>query len=343
MGIKVSIFGVAGYTGAQLLSILTNHSEIYIDAVFGNKTVGMSLPEIFQKNTNVPQKKIISHRDYNFKNSDLVFSCLPHGESQKILNDINGPKVIDLSADYRFDDISLYNAVYNIKHKSKKKNSAFLYGLPELNSNLIKKANFVSNPGCYPTSILIPIIPILKSNIINKKLDIFVDSKSGISGAGKKVTEQKQFMNLNQNFYPYNVCTHRHQYEIEQEMNKICKNFSMTFLTHLLPISRGLQSTIFIKNLNIEANDLRGFFLEYFKNFTFVKILGENQNPEISKVVGTNLISFAIYENKKNNTIIIISVIDNLIKGASGQAVQNMNLMFGLKEDEGLKNISIVP
>ena len=121
MGIKVSIFGVAGYTGAQLLSILTNHSDIYIDAVFGNKTVGMSLPEIFQKNTNIPKKKIISHRDYNFKNSDLVFSCLPHGESQKILNNISGPKVIDLSADYRFDDISLYNEVYNIKHKSKKK------------------------------------------------------------------------------------------------------------------------------------------------------------------------------------------------------------------------------
>ena len=183
----------------------------------------------------------------------------------------------------------------------------------------------------------------MKSNIIEKKLDIFVDSKSGVSGAGKKVTEQKQFMNLNQNFFPYNVCSHRHQYEIEQEMNKICKNFSMTFLTQLLPLSRGLQSTIFIKNLNIGANDLRSFFLEYFKNCAFVKILGENQNPEISKVVGTNLISFAVYENKRNNTIIIISVIDNLIKGASGQAVQNMNLMFGLKEDEGLNNITTVP
>ena len=343
MGIKVSIFGVAGYTGAQLVSILTNHSDINIDAVFGNKTVGMRLGEIFQKNTNIPEKKIINYQDYNFENSDIVFSCLPHGESQKILNDINASKIIDLSADYRFDDIFLYNEVYNTKHKSKKKNSTFFYSIPELNSDLIKKADFVSNPGCYPTSILIPIVPILKSNIINKKLDIFVDSKSGISGAGKKVTEQKQFMNLNQNFFPYNICSHRHQYEIEQEMNKICNNYSMTFLTQLLPISRGLQSTIFIKNLNIEANELRGFFLDYFKNCAFVKILGENQNPEISKVIGTNLISFAIYENKKNNTIIIISVIDNLIKGASGQAVQNMNLMFGLKEDEGLRNISILP
>ena len=340
---KVSIFGVAGYTGAQLVSILINHQNVKIDAVFGEKTIGKKLQDFLPKSMCVPNKEIIDYEEYDFEKSDIVFSCLPHGISQKVLSNIKAKKIIDLSADFRFDSSSIYEKIYNIRHESKKKNLNFFYGIPELSSERIKKSNFISNPGCYPTSILIPMIPILKSDFLKKKLDIFIDSKSGLSGAGKKMTEQNQFMNINQNFFPYNICQHRHQYEIEQEMEKLNSKYSLTFLTQLLPISRGLQSTIFIKSLNIEVDELRKYFVQFYKNSPFVRILDEGEFPEISNVVGTNFITFGVYEDKKNKIIIIISVIDNLIKGASGQAIQNMNLMLGFSETEGLKKINLAP
>lgn len=342
MKAKVSIFGVSGYTGTQLVSILLNHKKIELDAVFGRKSAGMSLSSIFPYNLNVPEKKIIDYENYNFKNCDLVFSCLPHGISQKVLNKIDPNKIIDLSADYRFDDVKTYEMTYNEKHFLETKNNEFVYGLPEINRDLIKKSNYISNPGCYPTSILIPIMPIIKSDFVKKKINLFIDSKSGISGAGKKITGQNQFMNINQNFITYNVGNHRHQSEMEQEISKLKKNYSITFLTQLLPISRGLQSTIFIQGLDIQADELRSYLNKYFANEMFVNILEKNKFPNLSNVVGTNNLLFGIFEDRKNQTIIIISIIDNLIKGASGQAVQNMNIILGFEENEGLENISAV-
>jgi len=342
MKINVSIFGVSGYTGTQLISLLVNHKNVNIVGVFGNKTLGKNLSEIFPQIENIPDIKISDYKKFNFKNCDLVFLCLPHFQSQHIIKSIKSCKVIDLSADYRISDEKKYKIWYEKEHLDKKMLKNFTYGLPEINRKKIKGSSYIANPGCYPTSVLIPLVPLFKEKII-KEDSIIIDSKSGVSGAGKNPSVEKLFFEINENFYAYNIDKHRHLGEIEQEIKLYRKTVNITFIPHLLPVSRGILSTIYIKDNDKNFMRVQKFLKEYYLNDFFVKFLPFGEAPSLRMVNGTNniLISFFQDFNKKN--IIIVTCIDNLIKGAAGQAIQNMNIMFGFNEKESLILKKVIP
>ncbi len=341
MGIKAAILGVSGYTGQQLLSILSNHSEVEIKAIFGKKSIGKTIRDIASKDSNLSELKVQNYINYNFKDIDIVFSCLPHNTLQKIIKKINAKKLIDLSADFRFQSAKKYKEFYNYQHTNPQMLKKFTYGLSEINKTKIKNSNFVANPGCYPTSVLIPLIPILKN--IKNKSSIIIDAKSGLSGAGKILNDSNLFVETNENIRPYKVFTHRHYPEIMEKIEENNIDCELTFTPHLIPISRGILSTIYLKNININSKRIRDILKKKYHEDYFVEILSEGVMPSLKSIIGTNKISLNIFEDTTSKTIVIISAIDNLIKGAAGQAVQNMNLMYNLNVTESLKVISMVP
>ena len=341
MKIKAAILGVSGYTGQQLLSILSNHNQVTIEAIFGSNTVGKRAGEVLPVTNYASDIEILDSSNYDFSSIDVVFSCLPHRNLHKTVENINSEKIIDLSADFRFSSAKKYEDYYNFNHRNPELLEKFVYGLSEINEELIRNSNFIANPGCYPTSILIPLIPIL--NRTNNDVSIMIDAKSGMSGAGKTLTDSNLFVEINENLKPYKIFTHRHQPEIMEQLEKNNQSFDLTFVPHLIPISRGILSTIYLKNVKEKYNILRKTLEDTYQNSCFVKILPAGIIPNIKNVLGTNNICINIFEDNLSDTIVIISVIDNLIKGAAGQAVQNMNLMYNLNVCESLKKISMIP
>ncbi len=336
MKINVSIFGVSGYTGAQLLSILSHHSNVNIVSIFGEASVGKKINQIYPNFKNLPDLTIQKSEMFKRKSNDISFFCLPHKKSQNLIKSFDFKRVIDLAADFRINNENDYFEWYDSKHDCPEKLKNFTYGLTELNRNKIMNSNFVANPGCYPTSVLIPLIPLLKKRKISNFNSIIIDSKSGVSGAGKKLSEENIFSEINENFQAYNVSKHRHLGEIKQELKKYKNKLSVTFVPHLLPTTRGILSTIYLKSCGVDIKELRRFYNDFFCDESFISILDEGVYPNIKNVNGTNKLSFNIFTDYENDQLIIVSCIDNLIKGASGQAVQNMNLMFELKENQAL-------
>ena len=270
---------------------------------------------------------------------DLVFLCLPHGVSHKFVKNFHKKiKIIDLSADFRLDSNDLYLKNYKINHMCPELLDQFIYGLPEIN-NKIKNTNLnVSVPGCYPTSILIPLVPLLDNNLI-KVENIIIDSKSGYSGAGKKFDTNNIKKDFEFNFYNYNTNEHRHICEIQQELDKHSnQNIIFSFNPHILPIYRGMMSTIYCDlQKNIFLKDVKDCLNNFAENLLFVDILSDNIRGDFFKVQNTNKCFIKLFNHKSKSKIIIVSLIDNLLKGAAGQAVQCANLMFGFKEDAGLQ------
>ena len=334
MQINVCIFGVSGYTGSQLIHFLAKHKFVNIVGIFGNETIGGKIKDLFPSLKNLPDLTISNYSDFNFGNVDLIISCLPHGKFQSsIINNLKEKtSIIDLSGDFRLDDLSLYEEFYGIKHKSKDINSKFVYGLSEVYKKEIKKAKFIANPGCYPTSILLPLIPLIKKRIVNNQ-HIIIDSKSGVSGAGKKLEIKNLFSEINENFYSYGLTKHKHFAEIDQEISKFGDN-TFTFIPSLVPVTRGLQSTIYLEK-NESVMFYKKIIKDFYKNEPFVQIL-DKKSPTFSDVKYTNNLLLNIFEDYKKKRIIIVSCIDNLVKGAAGQAIQNMNLMFEFDEKESL-------
>ncbi len=336
MSLNVCVFGVTGYTGSKLLYYLNKHKKTTIVGVFGKSKIGENLDELHPNIKDLPKLKISDHNDFDFSKVDLIFSCLPPGMFQsKIIENLDpNISIIDLSGDFRLENKKTYEYFYETSHKNFHLKDKFVYGLSEINRNLIKKSKFISNPGCYPTSILIPLIPLLENKIVNSG-HIIIDSKSGVSGAGKKTVENKLSAELNNNFYSYSVTSHKHFPEIDQEIKKFNKEVSFTFVPNLLPIFSGLQSNIYIDHEDIELKQIKDAINNYYNGTFFVKI--KNEKPvKLSEVQGTNNVFINIFEDYEKKKILIISSIDNLIKGAAGQAIQNMNLMFDFKENESL-------
>ncbi len=342
--INIGIIGGSGYTGLELVKILKNHKYSNISFLtsrtYKNKSVGEVFPSILDDGENsLVFKETALKNDY--ENIDLLFLCLPpHSSMEHIKNNIDNKdlKIIDIGSDFRINDPDSYKIWYGKDHIIPGLLKDFVYGLPEINKDLIKKSSYVANPGCYPTSVLLGLAPLLKAGL---KLDhIHIDSKSGVSGAGRKLAEPYLFGSLNNNFYAYSPKGHRHIGEMEQEIKKISgHDYKIDFTPHLLPVNRGIFSSIYCK----VAGDLpEGFKENIIKNYTdfysesiFVKISAEGM-PQLKDVVGTNRCLIGISYDERTSTLKIFSAIDNLLKGAAGQAVQNMNLMFGLKEHEGL-------
>ena len=338
---NIAVIGATGYTGLDLVYLLSKHPKVKIVNLCASKNLGKSI-NFFDKRIKKKLPKITSVKKINWKILDLVFLSLPNNEAQKIIrkNFYNNKKIkfIDLSADFRINDAKIYKKYYKTKHKAKKLIKHSLYSIPELSKEKIKQFRIISNPGCYPTSIQIPLIPIIKKNLINTN-SITIDSKSGYSGAGKNFEKKFTHKNLYSSTFAYNTKNHRHVCEIDQEFFlKTKRKVKFTFNPHLLPTFRGILSSIYV---NVEkgksANVIRNELLKYYKNSKFIKILKLNSQIGTGNVLNTNNCEISICETRIKKKLIIFSAIDNLVKGASGQAIQNMNLLFNFSEHLGLK------
>ncbi|MBD1138102.1 N-acetyl-gamma-glutamyl-phosphate reductase [Pelagibacterales bacterium SAG-MED41] len=339
--INIAIIGATGYTGLDLVYILSKHPRVKIKQLCATKNLGKKI-SFFDKRIKKKLPNISSVKKVNWSNLDLVFLSLPNGEAQKLLKKIyfknKNLKFIDLSADFRISNTKIFERNYNFKHKAKTLIKDSFYSLPELNNQKIDKFKIISNPGCYPTSIQLPLVPLFKKNMI-KNNNITIDSKSGYSGAGKNLEKKFKHKNLFSSTFAYNTKNHRHICEIDQQFLKLTKKkIYFSFNPHLLPTFRGILTSIYVQtNKGITGKILRKSLINYYKNSKFIKILKLNSSLGSGNVLNTNNCEISICETRIKKKFVIFSAIDNLIKGASGQAVQNMNLLFKFPEHQGLK------
>ena len=337
--LNVLVAGSTGYIGVQLIKLLIKHKNIRIRYLCGNSSVGKNITSYEKSFGSKKLPKIIKYNKSLLKDIDLIFTALPNGEAQDISNNLLKNNVlIDLAADFRLNKASDYLKWYKQKHRSVKNIKKSIYALPEIQGGKIKKFNIISCPGCYPTSILLPLIPLVKKNLIKTK-NIIIDSKSGYSGAGRGVHDKYKDKNLYESLSAYGVGFHRHNSEIQQEIDIYTKKkFSFTFTPHLAPMFRGILSTIYIDlNKGINIKKLENVLKSEYSKSRFVKILKSNTLISTNSVINTNNCSISICKTKYKNRIIILSAIDNLIKGGAGQAIQNMNIKYGFSESKGLR------
>ena len=340
---RVAILGATGYTGIELIRLLNNHPEVELIFAGSESQAGNALSEIH------PQFRgradlILDRMQVEAVPSDvgIVFCALPHGRSLQIVPELlaNSFKVIDLSADFRLKKKELYKKWYGYDHPAPKRLGEAIYGLTELNKERVAKGQLIANPGCYPTSIILALAP-LKDNSLVEVNSIIVDAKSGVSGAGRVPKQAFHFPDCTENFKAYRVASHQHTPEIEQELSKLGgRDTVVTFTPHLVPMIRGILSTIYLNLTSLKSEqELRTLYLNYYKECPFVRIMDEKTMPETRFVRGSNYIDIGLKLDQRTGRLVVISAIDNLVKGAAGQAVQNMNIMLGYKENTGLEQL----
>jgi N-acetyl-gamma-glutamyl-phosphate reductase len=337
--LKIAIAGATGYTGLELTKILSAHPKVKIQYLCAQKSIGKTI-SFFDKTLKKRElPKISKIEKINWKKINVLFAALPNGEAQKIAKKI--PKniiLIDLSADFRLQNPKIYKKWYGTEHKSKNLINKSIYAITEFTRKKIKNYNIISCPGCYPTSIQIPLIPLIKKRLILSN-QIIVDSKSGYSGAGKNLKKKFKTLNIFKSISAYSVGSHRHTSEIDQELSKANKSLiNVIFTPHLSPMFRGILSTIYVDlPKKINAKIIYNYLKKYYKKNYFIKINKFNTPIGTGDVMNTNDCRISICENREKNKVIILSAIDNLIKGGSGQAVQNMNMYYGFNENLGFK------
>ena len=336
--IKASIIGATGYVGAELARLLQGHNDVEIVTLASKSYAGKAYNELYP---NHPCKDYLLE-DINIskiaQSSDVVFTALPHGVSCETVLELNkyDIKIIDMSGDFRYDDVKTYEQWYNIEHPSVDLMQSAVYGLSELYREEIANAKIVANPGCYTTCAILSLYPLLENGLI-ETTPIIVDAKSGVTGAGRKASQALHYCEVDESFKAYKVAGHRHTSEIEQEISKAAgKDIIIDFTPHLLPIKRGILETIYAKlKENVTEKQIADAYSKY-DGEQFISVLNDNAVPEIKSVTGSNSFMCGYKTNERTNSLIIVSAIDNLIKGAAGQAIQNMNIMFKLDEDAGL-------
>ena len=343
---KVGIINVTGYAGMELARILARHPDAEITSVTGRSAAGQQLGDIFPHLSEID----LTITEDITESVDVVFSALPHAASAERIGHAlsDGVKAIDISADFRLKDLTTYEDWYNVKHPCPEHIEQAVYGLTELRRDEVCGANLVANPGCYPTASIMALAPAVDAGIIEG--DIIIDAKSGVSGAGRGLSLKTHFSEVNENFMAYSVDGHRHLPEIQQELDLLDSNggLNITFLTHLVPMTRGILASCYapLKEGAIAAgNDAKGEVRDIYDNFyrdeTFAKVV--DAPPMTKHTLGNNDCVVYPTVDTRTNRLIVISCIDNLVKGAAGQAVQNMNLMFGLAEEEGITQLALYP
>lgn len=338
--IRVSIVGATGYTGGELLKILLNHPKAEVKHVTSESSPGARIDEI---HTDLRKRYDLVLEKFSAKkiaaDSDVAFFALPHGVGSKTISEFvgHGKKIIDLSADFRIQDVKTYEQWYKVKHAAPALLKKAVYGLPELYREKIPQANIVANPGCYATTTILALTPLLKHNLVETD-SLIVDAKSGVTGAGKKLAAMYHFPEATENFQAYNVANHRHMPEVEQILSAVAKkNVRMTFVPHLVPMNRGILAVAYANlRKKMTTAQVRQCFQEDYGNETFIRLLPEGQWPQTKSVAHSNFCDINVKVDERTNRVIVLAALDNLVKGASGQAVQNMNLLFGLNETEGL-------
>ena len=345
--VRVAICGGSGYTGAELLRILAWHTDVEVTAVTSEKSAGRKVTDLFPHLVKYSRLAFEPmNKERLLLKADIFFMALPHAASQEAVDFFfrGGKKVIDLSADYRLSDSSVYEEWYKTPHLYPDTLKKAVYGLPELYRREIKKARLIANPGCYPTSAILAMYPAMEQGLI-KPESVIVDSKSGTSGAGRKADVAISFCEVNEGFKAYGVGVHRHTPEIEQGLSNIAGSpVVIDFTPHLVPMDRGIVTTAYAKlTKKISTGVVVSLYNKKYSKEPFVRVLEEGFYPNAKHVRGSNYCFIGIRVNERTNTLVMLSTIDNLVKGASGQAVQNMNIMLGFKETTALEGLALCP
>jgi len=343
--VSVGILGATGYTGAELLRLLHDHPWARVERVTSERFAGQPISAVFPHlhGRDLPPLSKIGDHDLGFL--DAVFGCLPHGTTQEVIGVLpRGPKVIDLSADFRLRDPQLYEKIYGKPHGAVERQKDAVYGLTEHAREAIKATDLVANPGCYPTTAQLPLWPLLAAGLIDAE-SIIIDAKSGVTGAGRAAKESSLFTEVSEGIHAYGVSTHRHTPEIEQGLSEAAgRPIQVTFTPHLVPMNRGILATIYVRMVDgVAADDLQTALVRSYDDEPFVRVLPFKSVPATRHVRSTNACLIAVHPGRTAQQAILLSVTDNLVKGASGQALQNMNLMLGLQETAGLDQPPLFP
>ncbi|MBK6756356.1 MAG: N-acetyl-gamma-glutamyl-phosphate reductase [Moraxellaceae bacterium] len=342
--IKVGIVGGTGYTGVELLRLLAQHPEVELKAVTSRTEAGMPVSQMYPNLRGRVDLPFSEPTLQNLGECDVVFFATPNGVAMKQVPELlaHGVKIIDLAADFRLKDPAQWQQWYGMPHTSEDLLAEAVYGLPEVNREAIKTARLVANPGCYPTAVQLGFLPLLKAGLIDSQ-SLIADAKSGVSGAGRKAEVATLLCEAGDSFKAYGVAGHRHLPEIKQGLaNMTGAPVGLTFVPHLLPMIRGIHATLYAR-LTADIPDIQALYEQTYQHEAFVDVLPAGSHPETRSVRGANMCRMAVHRPQGGNTVVILSVIDNLVKGAAGQAVQNMNIMCGLPETTGLNHIALLP
>jgi N-acetyl-gamma-glutamyl-phosphate reductase len=343
--IRAGILGASGYTGAELIRLLSQHPQIEMTLLTGDRAAGKPLGTVFPHLAHLKVPSLVKIEDADFGSLDVVFCALPHGTTQEVIARLpRYLKIVDLSADFRLYDLDTYAKWYGHAHKAPELQKEAVYGLTEIERQAVAKARLVANPGCYPTSAQLPLIPLIEAGQIDLD-DIIIDAKSGMTGAGRAAKEEMLFSEVSEGIHAYGVAKHRHAPEIEQGLSKAAgKPIVVNFTPHLMPMNRGILSSIYVRFTNgATAADLRATLERKYAGEPFVRVVPESVSPATRHVRGSNHVLIGVFADRVPGRAIVLCVEDNLVKGASGQAIQNMNLMTGLPETTGLNQEALFP
>jgi len=341
--LKVGIVGGTGYTGVELLRLLALHPQAELAVITSRGEVGQPVADMFPSLRGYVDQAFTDPVQVDLNACDLVFFATPNGIAmQQALALLDkGVRVVDLAADFRIQDVAVWEKWYGMTHACPDLVSEAVYGLPEQNREQIRNARLVANPGCYPTAVQLGFMPLLEAGVVDESA-LIADAKSGVSGAGRKTETQFLFAEAGDNFKAYGVAGHRHLPEISQGLTGMAgKKVGLTFVPHLTPLIRGIHATLYAR-LTKEV-DLQALFEQRYQSERFVDVLPQGAHPETRSVRGSNQCRIAVHRPQEGDTVVVLSVIDNLVKGAAGQAVQNMNIMFGFAENMGLELVPLLP
>lgn len=342
--IKAGIVGGTGYTGVELLRLLAGHPQVDLKIVTSRGEAGMAVAELFPNLRGHVDLPFTAPDSAALSACDVVFFATPHGTAMGMAAELlaTGVRVIDLSADFRLKDAQVWQRWYNTPHTSPELLQEAVYGLPEVNRALIKDARLIAVPGCYPTSVQLGLLPLLEQGLVDPQ-HLIADVKSGVSGAGRKASLDLLLCEASESLKAYAVEGHRHMPEIRQGLEQaLGAPVGLTFVPHLTPMIRGIHATLYAVLKNVKT-DLQALYEQRYAQEPFVDVLPPGSHPSTRSVKGANVCRLAVHRPHDGDTVVILSVIDNLVKGAAGQAVQNMNIMFGLEESTALKNIALMP
>ena len=339
--VKVGIIGSTGYVGAELIRLLLNHKKVELSAISSNSFEGQHIENIYGNLKKALSLKCTAAEEV-VSSSDVIFTALPHGLSEEIAEKCfqENKVCIDLGADFRLQDENEYSKWYGKAFSKPHIHPLSVYGLPELNRNMIKSSHLIANPSCYPTSIELALMPALKEKFIDTD-GIIIDSKSGTTGAGRGLSQTTHFPECNENILPYKINEHRHLPEIQQILSEMAGTcIKVTFVPHLLPVNRGILSTIYCSlNGAQHADKIYEIYKKYYEKESFVRVLNVGETASIRNVKYSNFCDISLHMQDESNRLIIVSAIDNMVKGAAGQAIQNMNIVLGFDEKDGLEFI----
>lgn len=343
--LKIGILGASGYTGADLVRLAAGHKDVEIMALTANTHAGKQMGQVFPHLGGLDLPVLTKIDEADWSSLDAVFCGLPHGTTQEVIAGLpDGVKVIDLSADFRLRDVETYAEWYGHEHRAPGLQKSAVYGLPEHYRDEISTARLVACPGCYPTAALLLLLPLAGNGLINAD-NLIIDAKSGLSGAGRGPKQNTLFCEAGEGLSPYAIASHRHAPEIEQELSLAAGHgLTVSFTPHLIPMNRGELLTVYADlPAGIGAADVRAHLDDYYKDEPFVRVVPEGVVPGTQHVRGSNTCLIGVFEDRVPGRVILISTLDNLVKGSSGQALQNMNLMFGLDETTGLNQQPLFP